>query len=293
VPQGYQQGTATFDPQRVTVAAAASLVGQASEAVVDVNLDRVTVPVNGVYTPRIVDNRGLDLKDLNLTVTPPAITVQVPIQQQTLYKEVGIRAKPTGQPAPGYALQPLEVNPSTVTLVGDSAALTRVEFVETSVIDLTGVSANKTVPNVALTPPAGTLLLQQGQTVTVTIRVTTLQVNQTVRVPPSVINLSGAVQLARPLDLVAVTISGDAPALSSQALNPSDFKVVLDVSGKGPGRYDNVEAKVLQLPAGMKLEDVSPKLIQVDLIEAPPTPAPVPLPTPSPAPTSSPSARGA
>jgi hypothetical protein len=123
------------------------------------------------------------------------------------------------------------------------------------------------------------LLLQPGQTVTVTVRVTTLAVTQTIRVPPSVINLSGAVQLARPLDLVSVTISGPAPALSTLSLNPSGFKVVLDVAGKGPGRFE-AEVKVQQVPTGLTLEDFSPKQIAVELREAPPPPTPTPAPSP-------------
>jgi YbbR domain-containing protein len=279
VPSGYQSGTPTVDPPRLTVAGPASQVGRASEAVVDVSIDRVTVPVNGVYTPRILDDRGNDLKDLNLRATPASVTVQVNISQQTQYKEVGVRAVTTGQPNPGYAIQPLEVNPPTATLVGDQAALEGANFIETMPIDINGISTT-IVRSVALSPPPGTLLLQQGQTVSVTIRVTTLSVNQTIRVPPSVINLSGAVQLAHPLDLVSVTISGPAPALSTLALNPNGFKVVLDVSGKGPGRY-NVDVKVMQVPAGLTLEDFSPKQVQVDLAEAPPTPSPVPSPSPT------------
>ena len=116
---------------------------------------------------------------------------------------------------------------------------------------------------------------------TVTVRVTTLSVNQTVRVPPSVINLSGFVQLAHALDLVSVTISGPAPALSSLALNPNDFKVVLDANGMGPGR-STLDVKVNQVPTGMTLEDFSPKQVQVDLTQAPPTPTPVPSPSPVP-----------
>src|SRR5712692_6023489 len=228
VPQQYLLG-------QMTVTGPASLGGQATEAVVDVSVDRVTVSSNGVYTPRILDSRGNDVKDLNLRTSPPSLSVQVPIIQQTQYKEVGIHIKTVGQPSVGYVLQPLEVNPPTATLVGDSAALEAASFVDTAPVDINGI-ATTIVRSVALTPPANTILLQQGLTVTVTVRVTTLTVNQTVRVPQSVINLSGAVQLARPLDLVSVTISGPAPALSSLALNPNDFKVVLDANGKGPGR---------------------------------------------------------
>ena len=278
VPAGFQQGAPTVDPQQIRVAGAASLVGQATEAVVDVSIDRVTVSVNGVYTPHIVDQRGNDLKDLNLRATPPSVSVQVPIIQQTQYKEVGIRPVTQGQPAAGYVLQPLEVNPPTATLVGDPAGLEAANFIDTAPIDINGISAT-TVRNVALLQPPRALLLQQGQTVTVTIRVTTLTVTQTVRVPPTVINLSGAVQLARPLDFVSVTISGPAPALSTLQLNPNDFKVVLDVSGKGPGRWD-IDVRVPQVPNGLKLEAFDPPKVQVDLREAPPAPTPTPAPLP-------------
>jgi YbbR domain-containing protein len=278
---GYTVGTATVDPPRITVTGAASLVGRASEAVVDVNIDHVTVSVNGAFTPRIVDDRGNDLKDLNLRASPQSVTVQVPITQQTLYKEVGIRPNLQGQPAPGYALQPVEVNPPTTTLVGDSASLEAVNFVDTAPIDISGISST-VVRNVALSPPARTLLLQDGQTVTVTMRVTTLPMTQTVRVAPSVINLSGSVQLAHPLDLVAVTIAGPAPALQTLTVNPNDFKVIVDASGKGPGRY-TLDVKVQQVPAGLTMQDFTPKQVQVDLSEAPATPTPVPVPSPTPA----------
>lgn len=283
VPPGYQVGTPSVDPARITVAGPASYVSRATEAVVDVSVDRLTVSINGVYTPRIVDERGNDLKDLNLRTTPPAVTVQVPITQQTQYKEVGVRPVVQGQPAPGYALQPLDVNPPAATLVGDPTGLEAASFIDTAPIDITGISST-IVRSVALQPPPRTLLLQDGQSVTVTIRVTTLNVNQTVRVPPSVVNLSGSVQLARPLDLVSVTVSGPAPALQSLSLNPNDFKVVLDVSGKGPGRYD-VDVRVQQVPQGLTLQDFAPKRVQVDLSPAPPTPTPTASPTPAPTPS--------
>src|SRR5215471_616237 len=280
---GYTVGTSTVDPPRITVTGAASLVGRASEAVVDVNIDHVTVSVNGAFTPRVVDDRGNDLKDLNLRASPQSVTVQVPITQQTLYKEVGIRPNIQGQPAPGYALQPVEVNPPTTTLVGDSASLEAVNLVDTAPLDISGISST-IVRNVALSPPPRTLLLQDGQTVTLTVRVTTLPVTQTVRVPPSVVNLSGTVQLAHPLDLVAVTIAGPAPALQNLTLNPNDFKVTVDASGKGPGRH-TLDAKVQQVPSGLTVQDFTPKQVQVDLAEAPtPTALPVPSPTPVPPP---------
>ena len=130
----------------------------------------------------------------------------------------------------------------------------------------------------------GTLLLQSGQTVTVTVRVTALDVTQTVRVPPSVINLSSAVQLVRPPGLVSVTISGPAPVLASLIANPNDFKVTLDMAGKGAGTYA-VDVKVQQVPTGLTLADFQPKQVQVELQNVPsPTSTPAPSPTAVPPP---------
>src|SRR5262249_43433988 len=212
----YQAGKVSVDPARIMVAGRTSQVGRAFEAVVDVNIDRLTVSINGVYTPRIVDERGTDLRDLNLRATPPSVTVNVPITQQTQYKEVGVRVAANGNPAPGYVVQSIEVSPSTATLQGNSTDLEAAELVPTEPIDINGIST-AVVRSVRLTPPTGTLLLQPGQTVTVTVRVTTLNVSQTVRVPPSVINLAGNVQLVRPPDPVSVTARGPSPAFANLA----------------------------------------------------------------------------
>jgi YbbR domain-containing protein len=125
-------------------------------------------------------------------------------------------------------------------------------------------------------PPQGTLLLQAGQTVTVTISLTALTVSQTVHVPPSVVNLAPGVQVAKQPPQVAVTIAGPAPALSTLALNPNDFRVVVDAAGRGPGGYD-LDAKVQNAPNGLTVQGIDPARVHVDL-QAVPTPTPAPAP---------------
>ena len=279
VASGYQLGTPTVDTQRITVTGPASVVGLASEAVVDVNVDHLTVPVNGVYTLRIIDGRGNDIKDPTIRPSPPSVTVQIPVTQQTVYKQVGVRAVTQGAPAPGYALQPLEVNPPLTTIVGDPASLETINFVDTAPIDISGISSTVVRP-IGLAPPQQALLLQGNQTVTVTIRVSALPVTQTVRIFPSVINLSGQVQVGKALDTVAVMISGPAPSLQNLVLNANDFKVTADANGKGPGKY-TLDVKVQQVPSGLTLVEFAPKQVQVELSAAPSPTPPAPSPTPT------------
>ena len=264
VPSGYLLGSPRAEPARVNVSGPASVVQRAVEAVVDVSVERVTVTINGAYTPRIVDARSNEIHDL--TVRTTAVNVEVPITQQAKFKEVGVRPKIQGRPAPGYFLEPVEVDPPTVTLVGDPSALEGASYAETAPVDVTGLTST-VVRRLALAPPPNTLLLQQGQTVDVTVRVSPLTISQTLRVVPSVVNLPGDLALARQIDPVEVTVAGPAPTLSN--LTARDFRVSLDLGGLSPGHHQ-VEPKVQNLPSGMTVERLEPKSVAVEVREAPP-----------------------
>lgn len=281
VAAGYSLGPPRTDPERVAVSGPATNVQRAVEAVVDVNLDRSTVTVNGAFTPRIVDVRGNEIRDLSVRTT--AVNVTIPVTQQAQFKEVGVRPRIQGQPAPGYLLEPVAVEPPTATLVGDPAALDGANVVETQPIDVSNLTST-TVRRVGLVPPPNTALLQPGLQVDATIRVVPLNITQTLRVVPTVLNLQAGLVLARPPDPVEVTIAGPAPTLAN--LSARDLRVVLDLAGKGRGTYQ-VQAVPQNLPDGMKVERVQPPTVSVELRDAP-TPTPSPAPTPAPSPTGTP-----
>jgi YbbR domain-containing protein len=262
VPVGYQLGQPGANPDHLTVTGPASLVDQAVQTLVDVSVQGVTVGVNGISTPLVVDASGTALTTTGLGLTPPAVSVDVPISQLTQHKAVGVQPVTHGAQGPGYVVQPLEVDPATVTLVGSAAGLASVNFVHTQSIDITGI-ASTVVRQVALAPPSGTLLLQPNQTVNVTIRVTPLTTTQTLRVTPSAINVpSGLVVTNTPVP-VALTISGPAPTLAT--LSSADIR---DVTGKGPGQY-RISPQVRNLPQGMSLPRTEPGPVEVDLAATP------------------------
>ncbi|MBI2756419.1 MAG: hypothetical protein HYX52_06900 [Chloroflexi bacterium] len=276
VPSGYQVGTARADPARITVSGAESVTRTAVEAVVEVNLDRVTVTVNGVFTPRVVDGRGNEVREV--TVRPSAVNVEIPITQQAQFKEVGVRPRIVGSPAPGYLLEPVEVEPPTTTLFGEPAALEGANFVETVPADVTGLTGT-VVRRLALVAPPNTLLLQQGQTVDVTIRVSPLTISQTLRVIPTIVNLPPSVVLARPPDPVSITLVGPAPTLAN--LTARDLRVVLDATGKTTAGRVEIDARVQNMPPGMTLENMDPIRVPIDLREVA-TPSPLASATPAP-----------
>src|SRR6266511_4803153 len=268
VPFGYAYSTPRITPENITIAGPSSGIRRVEAAVVELRLDGVTVSLNATYAPRPVDARGADVRDVRLT--PATVNVEVPVAQQVGYKEVGVRPVIRGRVTAGYYLEPVELEPSTVTVVGSPTTLGGVNFVDTEPIDVGGISSS-VVRRVQVLPPQGLALLQP-QPISVTLRVTPLTVTQTVRVVPTAQNLGTSLQLAGDLPQVDITLSGPAPTL--QALSPRDFRVALELGGLRAGRHE-VEPRVT-VPAGFTLERVDPPRVTVVLREEP-TPTPGPL----------------
>lgn len=288
VPFGYTYAAPRATPESVTVSGPAGVVGQVDNALVEVSLERVTVSVSAPYSVKPVDSQGREVRGLR--VTPATVVVDIPVSQQIAYKEVGVRPVVTGRPAPGYYLEPLQVQPASATVVGEPSALASVNFVDTEPVDVGGASTTL-VRQVPLVVPPGLSLLQRGP-VTVTVPITPLSTTQTFRLQPQLVGLAPNLLLASELPLVDLTVSGPAPAI--QGLRPGDLRVVLDGAGLGPGRHELTPQP--QVPAGLTVDAVAPETVVVVLrppptATAPPptsTPAPTATETPQPAPTSTP-----
>lgn len=276
VPFGYAYSTPKISPENVTVSGASSAVQRVGSVVVDIRLDGLTVSLNATYAPRATDARGAEVRTVR--INPATVSVDVPVAQQVGYKEVGVRPVVQGRVAPGYLLQPLEVEPATVTVVGSPATLANVNYVDTEPVDVSGLSSS-VVRRVQVVPPQGLSLLQP-QPVTLTVRVTPLTTSQTLRVTPTIQGLSPGLQLVGDVPQVDVTLSGPAPTL--QSITPRDFQVVLDLSGLGPGQQQ-VEPKVA-VPGGFTLTSVDPPRETITIRTqptAPPSPTPILIPPPA------------
>ena len=274
VPFGYAYSTPRIAPENVTVSGASSAVQRVDSIVVDIRLDGLTVSLNATYAPRPLDARGTEVRAVR--VNPSTVNVEVPVAQQVGYKEVGVRPVVRGRVAAGYLLQPIEVEPATVTVVGSPAGLSNVSFVDTEPVDVSNLSS-PVVRRVQVVPPTGLTLLQP-QPVSLTIRVTPLTVSQTLRVAPTIQGLGAGLEIVGDVQPVDITLNGEAPTL--QTLTPRDFRVALELNGLGPGRHE-LEPKVA-VPGSFTLERVEPARVVVTIRAAP---TPIPSPTPILAPT--------
>lgn len=268
VPFGYVYDAPKVEPEAVVVSGPASLVQNVEAAVVEVRLEGITVEIDSSFHPLPADSSGTTVRGVQLT--PQTVKVRLPVEQQVSYKQVGVRATIVGTVSPGYWIESVSTEPSSVTVVGDPKALARINYLDTSPLNVGGATSS-IVQEVRIATPPGVSLVQQQQTARVTAQVSPLQTSQVVRVAPRVVNLSPKLAASGVPPFVDATLKGSAPVL--QGLKIDSLSVTLDVKDLGEGRHP--VRPTVTTPPGVAVVAVEPETVFL-ILETPATPTPVP-----------------
>ena len=267
VPFGYVYGTPVVQPEVVTVNGPASLVETVEMVTVDVRVEGITVDIDAPFHPTAVDATGTAVR--NVRTDPQTVRVQIPVSQQVSYKQVGVRASISGEVAPGYWIQSVNTEPSSVTVVGDPKALGTIDYLDTATLDVSNASSTIT-RDLRIITPDGASLIQQ-QTARVQVNISPLQTTQVLRVAPQLNNLGSGLQVISSPSYVDVTIQGEAPVMKSVSVD--QVKVILNADGLGEGVH-SVKPSVT-VPAGVSVASVSPEAVTL-VLGTIPTPTPIP-----------------
>jgi YbbR domain-containing protein len=275
VPFGYVYGTPHVEPEVVTVTGPASIVQTVETASVDLRVDGVTVSIDSSFHLTPLDATLAPVRSVRLT--PQTVHVRLPVEQQVSYKQVGVRASVAGEAAPGYWVESVSVDPSSITVVGDPNVLGTINYLDTATLDVSGASSTIT-RDVRIEIPSGASALQQ-QTTRLRVVISPLEASQSVRVAPVVVGLAPELQVLSSPSFVDVTLRGTATAMRSVSLD--QVRVAFDVGGLGEGVH-TVRPSVTT-PQGVSVTSVSPETFSLSL-----GPIPTPTPTATPAPAGTP-----
>jgi YbbR domain-containing protein len=193
-----------------------------------------------------------------VTADPAVVHVVVPVEQWPGRKEVAVRVNLVGQPAAGYRLSSVRVNPSTVVLLGNADVLTQVPgFVETEPVSLEGATG-EIQQRVQVIVPEGVTILE-GTAVDVTASITPIEGGTTVQQRPVVQGLGPGLDASVALDTVDVILSGPLPFL--EALGADDVFVIVDLTGLLPGNH--IVTPRVVVPTGIQAVSVLPETVEV------------------------------
>lgn len=161
---GLRWGEPVLRPSQVVVQGPSQVLEKINEVSVTVDVTGATGTLEREVTPAI-GARGV-------TVQPGRVTVTVPVTNWPV-QNLPVRVNITGEPADGYEVNNVSVNPPTVQVTGQDGMLQGLTAVSTAVLDITGLSGDLE-REVKLELPTGANLVEPRQ-VLVTVRVTPLE----------------------------------------------------------------------------------------------------------------------
>ncbi len=232
--QGFAATNERADPATATVSGPESLVALVDAAVAEVNLTGLRVDFTDdrvELAPR--DARGGEIS--RVQVNPQAARVTVDIEQREFSFEFVVTPAVTGQPAAGYNLAGITIEPRLAVVTGPLDVLQSIDAVrgigteEISVAD----ARDDVIRTVRLALPEGTRA-QGSPDVRVAVHIDAAQGEFSFRVVPQVRNLDSALT-ATVADAVTVTLAGEVPLL--QSLTPESILAIADVQGLGAGLH--------------------------------------------------------
>ncbi len=255
---GFTMNLPILDDDTVLVTGPQEEVDQVSQvtATIDVTARTSSVDQAVRLTPR--NDRGFLVQRVNLE---PSITgVTIDIEQERFSRSVAVSVVTDGDPAPGYNVVSVSVDPPTVTVRGTQSFITGTDSINTQPVDIGGADET-VVRSVSLDIPSGAEVTGGAQVVTVTVTIGPATSEFNFTVPVTAANLGQNVSIVGALPSVVVKLIGPLPILSE--VSPADISATVNLDDLGAGTH-SVKIEVSQL-AGVTVARVTPEEIDVVL----------------------------
>ena len=253
---GMVPGDISFNPSKVQVTGAKSIVDGISEAVAVVSLKGESADFSQSVRPVIYDDENQQL--VGVKIKPAETKAEVSIVRGSNTKTVGIKVQVIGTPRDNYYIANIASTPGAVDISGVRTTVLNTKFIETSPIDVTGATSDIT-KDVTLSVPDGLTILNSNSTkVHVAISIQTSVVSRAFDVT-NFKSVSGNSTITS-INPAAVTVicSGSVSTLNS--ISASDFTILFDLADKMPDSHGEIGLTLtpvnIQTPSGISVSSV-------------------------------------
>ncbi|MFQ5434667.1 MAG: YbbR-like domain-containing protein [Anaerolineae bacterium] len=294
VARGHTQGEALLNPETITISGPASAVSSFDFARVTVFLNDDRQTFFDTTQPIFYDKQGRVASIGDLTLSTEQVEVTIPINESAGFGEKIITADLVGEPAPGYRILSVVVQPPSVLVQGTPSRVNNLTSLNTEQIDITGLTESIR-QQVALALPDG-VELDESVEIFVDIEIEPFRSTSSVQRPLELQGLGDDLAATVDPTEVRVILFGPLPVLD--ALQDNEVRVTVDLFGLDVGTH-TLEPSVTLPDRGIELRSVQPAQVTVAITHAvtitngltesietavPTLPAPTPTPSAYPSP---------
>lgn len=265
---GYKIGSLEWDRSSVTISGRQDLIQQVDSVVATLDISDASENVTRELTLVAQDEMGNPVTNIDLS--PETVRVKQVIDLQGGYRNVAVNVVTQGLVEPGYRFTSITPAPPTVMVFSENPKLVEQlpGYINTNPLDLTGIDGYlETILELDL--PDGVTVVGDP-TVLVQVNITPLETNISVSKEIELIGLLPGLSAEVSPPQVSVRISGPVPVLDN--LTERDIRVIVDLTNIDVGVH-TVEPTVEILPSEVKLEDISPVEVEVNIQTEPSTAA--------------------
>ena len=221
-----------------------------------VNLNEIRGATSAQGRMIAVNHRGQIISGLEITPETTLVTIPtLPV------KEVSVKARIKGNPAAGFVVRKVIIEPSNLRIAGDRSQLERIQTLETENIDLAGISSNLQ-KEVVVTVPEGVTLIDRNR-VKVLVVVGQGEESQVFSgISVTVYNLPENWQVKVNPERVDVWLKG--PTNLLKQVRPEQISVVVDAAELEREGEVSLVPKIT-VPSGLNLERIKPDQLLITL----------------------------
>ncbi len=247
-----------LNPSKVKIISAQSVLENIKQIICAIDISGIKEDLSKKINVKAVDVNGNEVKEVK--IEPDIVEVSISLTRGYPEKQLTVKPKIIGKPAPGYYISEILSNPDEIKIFGNYSKISNIEFLETIPIDVSGITKTLSVK----VPPA----LEEGlnivegdvELIEVTIQVKEVIIQKILKnIPVVPQNLSPFVSCEIKPEVVDITVEGK--NILVDKLKAEDIKAFIKFT-------DNfkVEQKVkvqTDLPEGISLIKVEPVEVTV------------------------------
>ena len=249
-----------FNPSKVKIISAQSVLENIKQIICAIDISGIKEDLSKKINVKAVDVNGNEVKEVK--IEPDIVEVSISLTRGYPEKQLTVKPKIIGKPAPGYYISEILSNPDEIKIFGNYSKIINIEFLETIPIDVSGIT--KTL-SVKVPPTLGEgLNIAEGEVelIEVAIQVKEAIIEKTLKnVPVLPQNISPFVSCEIKPEVVDITVEGKNILIDK--LKIENIKAFVEFTDDF-----RVEQKVkvkVDLPEGISLIEVEPEEVTVSI----------------------------
>ncbi|MEA3453519.1 MAG: CdaR family protein [Candidatus Caldatribacteriota bacterium] len=247
-----------FNPPKIKITGAQSVLESVKQTICAIDISGIKENLNKKIKVRAVDVNGNDIKEVK--IEPDIVEVSISLARGYPEKQLAVKPKIVGKPAPGYYISEILSSPDEIKIFGNYSKINSIKFLETIPIDVSGITKTLSV-KVPPTLDEG-LNIAEGEVelIEVAIQVKEAIIDRTLKdIPVLPQNISPFVSCEIRPEIVNITVEGKNVLVDK--LKTEDIKAFVKF-------MDNfkIEQKVkvqVDLPEGISLIKIEPEEVTV------------------------------